>query len=669
MSMHIKGFSLSSCFRAFGFWAILLLYSGSAIAQGQIENIGSDGLLGKRQLDSTFVNKMVKKGDSLRSIQADSAFAAYNQALDYAEEIDFASGKAYSLKGLGLIRWSQGNFDEAESYFMQSLEIFIGISDTTGIANLQSNLGAVYLTTGDEPRALEYLIKAVQNAEVVRDTLRMGSAFLNMGSIYSNEAETFDKAEENYLLAIEMFKGLNSEEQFAIKMEGQAIAAANLGELLLNRDMPEDALPYLEKSLEAYTEINGDIAAPLNFLGRAHADLKEYGKAEEFHLQALDAAREQENQFQETRAYIGLGDVYLARSASRTAVDYYLKGLELATKIKVLYEKQKALEGLAEATSALGNFRKAFAYQQRYTEVTDSLRSEEYKDVISKLQVQFDSERKDRQIELLNTENELNTVQIEKDAKAKQLLLVILALFLAIIAGFIFQYFYIRKTNKRLAFERNRSEQILLNILPKETADELKQHGFIKAKEFDKVTVMFTDFKAFSVIAERISAERLVKSVDYYFKNFDAIIEDHGLEKIKTIGDAYMCAGGLPTENHTHAQDAFMAAMEILKFTKQTELNPPKGIYPFKIRLGLNTGPVVAGVVGTKKFAYDIWGSTVNFAARMESNSEPGKINVSENTFELLKDQYDFTYRGEVEVKNKQVLKMYYANFDAATDA
>jgi len=288
---------------------------------------------------------------------------------------------------------------------------------------------------------------------------------------------------------------------------------------------------------------------------------------------------------------------------------------------------------------------------------------------MSRLSVQFGLETAERENELLKAQNTLNEVQIEQARRNEQLYLIIMGLFLAIIAGFVFQYFYIRRTNKRLAFERNRSDQILLNILPKETADELKENGFVKTQELDQVTVLFTDFKGFSTVAERISAEELIRSVDYYFKNFDAITERHHVEKIKTIGDAYMCAGGLPHPTKTHAHDTFEAALEIRQFVLETELNPPKGIYPFRIRIGLNTGPVVSGVVGTRKFAYDIWGNTVNIAARMESGSVPGRINVSENTYELLKDDYDFTYRGEVEVKNGLMLKMYFAEVHDAVPA
>ena len=316
--------------------------------------------------------------------------------------------------------------------------------------------------------------------------------------------------------------------------------------------------------------------------------------------------------------------------------------------------------GLSRAYASQNDFRNAYRAQQNFAAVADSLRKSDYANEMSELRTVFDLERKEQEIELLNTENELNALQIEKDARDKQTLYIIVFLLLAIFAGFVFQFFYMRRTNRRLDYERNRSDQILLNILPEEVAEELKENGYTKAKEFENITVLFTDFRAFSVIAERVSAETLVKSVDYYFKNFDEIVERHNVEKIKTIGDAYMCAGGLPVANTTHPKDTLEAAIEMLRFTLETERNPPKGIYPFKIRIGLNSGPIVAGVVGIRKFAYDIWGNTVNIAARMESGSDVGRINVSENVYEVLKDEYNFEYRGEVEVKNGLMLRMYF---------
>jgi class 3 adenylate cyclase len=209
--------------------------------------------------------------------------------------------------------------------------------------------------------------------------------------------------------------------------------------------------------------------------------------------------------------------------------------------------------------------------------------------------------------------------------------------------------------------EREKSDELLLNILPEEVAQELKEKGMVSPVLFESVSIMFTDFKGFTKIAEGLTPEELIKELDYCFSQFDKITEKHGLEKLKTIGDSYMCAGGIPKSNKTHALDACLAAIEIQEFmNKIKQEKMAKGIPFWELRLGIHTGPVMAGVVGQKKFAYDIWGDTVNTASRMESSGVENRINISATTYEMIKDRLPCEYRGEVDAKNKGKIKMYY---------
>ena len=197
----------------------------------------------------------------------------------------------------------------------------------------------------------------------------------------------------------------------------------------------------------------------------------------------------------------------------------------------------------------------------------------------------------------------------------------------------------VMQRTEELRAEKERSEVLLLNILPEEVAEELKAKGEAAAKFIDQVTILFTDFKGFTAISERMGPQELVRDLNECFSAFDRICERHGIEKIKTIGDAYMAAGGLPTPNTTHAVDVINAALEMRDFIAEGKAKKAAAGLPyFEIRIGVHTGPVVAGIVGVKKFQYDIWGDTVNTASRMESSGEVGQVNISGATYALVKD-------------------------------
>lgn len=214
--------------------------------------------------------------------------------------------------------------------------------------------------------------------------------------------------------------------------------------------------------------------------------------------------------------------------------------------------------------------------------------------------------------------------------------------------------------HSELKTAKQKSDELLLNILPSEVAEELKEKGHTDARLFNNVSVLFTDFVGFTKAGERMSPQELVDELHVCFRTFDEIISKYRIEKIKTIGDAYLAVSGLPAADANHALNVTRAAIEIQAFMKDRKEKMREKT--FDIRIGIHSGSVVAGIVGIKKFAYDIWGDTVNTAARMESASEPGKINISEATHELIKGHFDCTYRGMIDAKNKGELKMYFVN-------
>jgi len=206
--------------------------------------------------------------------------------------------------------------------------------------------------------------------------------------------------------------------------------------------------------------------------------------------------------------------------------------------------------------------------------------------------------------------------------------------------------------------ERQKSDNLLLNVLPKDVADELKENGKTKARFFSDVSVLFTDIVNFTQISEKLGPKKLVEELDYYFCEFDKIVERNGLEKIKTIGDAYLAVAGIGDSNEKHATCAINAAIELVDFVKKiTELGEN---HFFQIRAGIHSGPIVAGVVGANKFAFDIWGDTVNTAARMEQNGKQGRVNVSGQTHLRTQNEFVFEHRGKVLAKNKGELDMYF---------
>ncbi|HLN20018.1 MAG TPA: adenylate/guanylate cyclase domain-containing protein [Bacteroidales bacterium] len=219
----------------------------------------------------------------------------------------------------------------------------------------------------------------------------------------------------------------------------------------------------------------------------------------------------------------------------------------------------------------------------------------------------------------------------------------------------------INKRTEDLIIEKEKSEALLANVLPRNTATEIMAKGKATKIKYNFVTVLFSDIQGFTKIAEEMNPEVLIDELDKFFFHFDSVVEKYGIEKIKTIGDAYMCAGGIPEKNRTNPVEVILAALEMKAYmTKLKRASELQGMEHWDIRIGIHTGTVVAGVVGQKKLSYDIWGDTVNTASRMESSGEAGKINISGTTYEFVKEFFVCEYRGKMPVKYKGELEMYF---------
>lgn len=221
----------------------------------------------------------------------------------------------------------------------------------------------------------------------------------------------------------------------------------------------------------------------------------------------------------------------------------------------------------------------------------------------------------------------------------------------------------LRDNYRQLEYEKQRSEQLLRNVLPEETSRELMIHGFARPQSYRRVSVLFTDFKGFTKTCEKMTPEQIIRELDAYFTKFDEIIGRHFGEKIKTIGDAYMCAGGIPLRNNSNPIDMVLTGLEMQQFMRESNVaKEQKGLEPWHLRVGIHTGRLITGVIGKKKFAYDIWGDAVNTASRMESSGEPEKVNISGTTYQYIKDWFDCTYRGKIAAKNKGEIDMYFVD-------
>ena len=507
--------------------------------------------------------------------------------------------------------------------------------------------GYKHRIAGDLNKSLDAFFKSVNAAIKAKYIVGQGVAYSSIADVYSVMRDS-KNAEIYYNKAISLLRKTDNS-------IGLASALLNAGDEYSKNKKYELALKNFKESGAIFKKVDYQIGSAYNLgnIGMVYAEQGKDDLAKSNISQAIAILEELKDYYAISEYLTYMSDIYFKQKDKKTALKYAKRSLELAQKYGLKEQISTSNLKLSELYKNFGDAGESFKYYKNHIVYRDSVSNLASIQKIADLRTNFEVSQKQVEVDLLN--------QSKKNQRIIVYATIIAAFLIFLIAlGLNRRYKFIKKTNSIIEEERNRSDNLLLNILPEETADELKKSGKVEAKKFESVTVLFTDFEGFTKYAEKLTPEKLVESVDYYFSKFDEIIEKYDLEKIKTVGDAYMCAGGLPFPTKDHATKMVLAAFEIAEFVEMSKKNTTIDQTRYSIRIGICSGPVIAGVVGLKKFSYDIWGDTVNIASRMEANSEPGKINISESTFELIKDTFHCEYRGGIEVKNKGLMKMYF---------
>jgi class 3 adenylate cyclase len=562
-----------------------------------------------------------------------------------------------ALNNLGYASKYLGNQNEALDYFREATELGTSIgANPEQLSVSLVNMAIVAQNMGDRQRSLEYFFQAYNIAAGAQLHSEMARISHLISLTYFNTEDYYNAGEYN---------------REALRLAQKAGDADLLAMTRLQASNIAAALYDYELSLAEYRRYL-DIRDSLETAAR----LREQNLASQQYLVERTEKELDEMIYTRKVERLELSQLRLEAKKKEQEMELLVKTGELqeATIQNQELEKNRALQELLLAEEKLAAERKDREIKD--LKVQQQLQESELR------RNELEQARQQQEITVLTQEKEISELNLQKVRARNRFMAGLIVLGLVILVIIYRSWRYARKINRVLKDQRNKiqqqkeaiesqydlikierekSEKLLLNILPEETAAELKEKGYASPRQYELVTVLFTDFVGFTMVAEKMTPQEIVRELDYCFMEFDRIIDRHNLEKIKTIGDSYMCAGGIPVANDSNPFDVVEAALEIRDFMDKTrKAREDSGEAYWQLRIGVHTGPVVAGVVGKNKFAYDIWGDAVNTASRMESSGEAGKVNISGRTYEIIKEHFDCSYRGKIKAKNKGEVDMYF---------
>lgn len=559
---------------------------------------------------------------------------------------------------IGSIHYFQGDYSKTQFYFKKSVASYKKAGYRKGEASLLNNIGAVYYNLGNYPQAIEHLRQAAIVQEKIGDKKVTATITQNIGGIYS-KVKDYTNAMNYDNKAYSIFKEINDK-------KGIAKILLEIGYISMEKGYSDKALKEFNESL-IIAEEEKDMQLELEVLsnlGELFYKKGDFQKAQYYYNRCLTNAEEVGNLLYKSRSRIAIGNIFHKSGKNKEAIEKCTAGLKMAEKLGAISVKKDACECLYNSYKSLGKSQLALTYYEKVNAFTDSLHSEETSNKM--MNMEFQKQQLVDSIAYVKKQSiieEKHKEEVQKKEKQRNIIIISLLFMLVVAGGLWSSLRFVKKSREELRIEKDRSEELLLNILPEEIADELKEKGSVNAREFDLVSILFTDFKSFTQTAEKMTPQSLVEEINVCFKAFDLIAEKYQVEKIKTIGDAYMAAGGIPHPFKDSTKNIVLAGLEMQEFvTKRIIENEQKQIPFFEMRLGIHAGPIVAGIVGVKKFQYDVWGDAVNTASRMESSGMVGKVNISGTLYELIKDDetFAFEYRGQIHAKGKGEINMYF---------
>lgn len=589
--------------------------------------------------------------------KVDSALIYYQQSLALAIEINDQKGQGTVLNNMAAIYKDKGLIEKALEMYDQSLALKDSTGDIHGVASTYNNIGLIYQHQGQIDEALRYYNMSLHLDDSIGNVEGVGVSYINLATVYEDQGQ-YDVAMSYADSALAM-----ATKNRDVYSQGYVhVVIGNLCKLMGRRD---DALEHYRKSFDLRASIDDQqgMAYCLKYIGVVYESEDSVMMALSCFTQSLNLFTTLDDSWGMAKTQYLLGKMYYKSGELDSARLMGELSLMNAQLLGYPIDIRDAAKLLSDVYRSLGNWKVALEMSDLYAVMHDSVLNDNTRKIAMLNKFQTDFEKKEAVLEAQN-EAQLSEQRLQRNAFIGGFILLFL---LAIV---LLNRYKIKtaanrelgKKNDIISNEKERSDKLLLNILPLYVANELKETGSAKAMSHESATVMFTDFKDFTKVSEKLSPTELVSEINFCFSEFDRIIGNYRIEKVKTIGDAYMCAGGIPQGYEGHPSEIVKAALDIRDFmTRLREERKQSGGECFEIRIGISTGPIVAGVVGLKKFAYDIWGDTVNIAARMESNGQPGKVNVSESTYLMIKDEFACEYRGEIEAKNKGKIKMYFA--------